>query len=140
MIRRIVTPVALITLMAVSACRGGSEATPAAPLVTHDAFVTSLNGAYIWNCTMTNEAGNGQWQFVLSKSNSSRWTDIILQEAGARYAEDIETRKFGAAVVYTLRDRSKVLIADDGEARGEGQQSTKPHDFPQGQCQRGNEA
>ena len=62
---------------------------------------------------------------------------MTLREAGARFDLDIETRKFGAAVVYKLRDRSEVLIAADGEARGEGQLTTKPNDFPNGQCTRG---
>ena len=85
---------------------------------------------------MTNEAG-AAWRFVLANGTSSRWPPVVLREAGARFALDIETRKFGAAVVYKLRDRSEVLIAADGEARGEGQLTTKPNDFPNGQCTRG---
>ena len=128
----------LIAPMLVAGCLGGGTARTEAPAptVSHDAFVASLNGAYIWNCTMTNEAG-AAWRFVLANGTSSRWTPVVLREAGARYDLDIETRKFGAAVVYKLRDRSEVLIAADGEARGEGQLTTKPNEFPNGQCTRG---
>lgn len=129
----------LLAPMLLAACLGGgssSDRSTTTPLVSHDAFVASLNGAFIWNCTMTNEAGQA-WQFVLAKGTSSRWTPVVLRQAGARFDEDIETRKFGEAIIYKLRDDSEVLIAADGEARGEGQQSTKPNVFPQGQCTRG---
>lgn len=128
----------LIAPMVLAGCLGGGTARndAPAPAVSHDAFVASLNGAYIWNCTMTNDTGQA-WRFVLANGTSSRWTPVVLREVGARFDLDIETRKFGAAVVYRLRDRSEVLIAADGEARGEGQQTTKPNDFPNGQCTRG---
>ena len=128
----------LLALMLLSACLGGgssSDRSPA-PVVSHDAFVASLNGAFIWNCTMTNEAGQA-WQFVLANGTSSRWTPVVLRQAGVQFDEKIETRKFGEAIIYKLGDDSEVLVAADGEARGEGQQSTKPFDFPQGQCVRG---
>ncbi|MEM9269673.1 MAG: hypothetical protein AAGA78_12135 [Pseudomonadota bacterium] len=132
----------LLAMMGLSACLGGGNSSQnnAAPVptVSHDAFVASLGGAYIWNCTMTNDAGQA-WRFVLANSNSSRWTPVVLREAGARFDQDLETKRFGAAMTYTLRDKSVVLVAADGEARGEGQQATKPNDFPQGQCTRGNQ-
>jgi len=126
--------------MALAACLGGGSSTDRAPapLVSHNAFVAWLNGAYIWNCTMTNEAGQA-WQFVLANGSSSRWSQVVLREAGARFDQDTATRKFGEAIIYQLKDRSEVLIAADGEARGEGQQATKPNDFPQGQCSRGSQ-
>jgi hypothetical protein len=137
MTRKLLT---LLSPLALAACLGGSNDEPVAqPLVSHDAFVASLNGAYIWDCSMANNTGQA-WRFVLSKSNSTRWTEVILQEAGARFAQDIETETFGEAMIYRLRDQSQVLVASDGEARGEGQQATKPHDFPQGQCTRGNQS
>ena len=128
----------LMAPMLLAACfgAGNSSDQPTAPVVSHDAFVASLAGAFIWNCTMTNDAGEA-WQFVLANGASSRWTPVVLRQAGARFDEDVATRKFGEAIVYMLRDDSEVLIAADGEARGEGQQSTKPFEFPQGQCVRG---
>ncbi len=86
---------------------------------------------------MTSETKPGVWQFVLTEGGSNRWTPVIIREANERFPQDIETKKFGAAMFYKLRDGSEVLIADDGEARGEGQQTTKPNDFPNGRCTRG---
>ena len=128
----------LMAPMLLAACFGGGNSSdqPTAPVVSHDAFVASLAGAFIWNCTMTNDAGEA-WQFVLANGASSRWTPVVLRQTGERFDQDVETRKFGEAIVYILRDDSEVLIAADGEARGEGQQSTKPFEFPQGQCVRG---
>lgn len=129
----------MIATMGLSACLGGSTGgrdAATAPAVSHDAFVASLNGAYLWNCTMTNDAGEA-WQFVLAKGRDSRWTPVVLRQVGARFDEDIEVARRGAARIYRLRDTSEVLIADDGEARGTGPQATLPKDFPQGQCTRG---
>ena len=132
----------LLAVMGLSACLGGGNDTRSAapaPAVSHDAFVASLGGAYIWNCTMTNDAGNA-WQFVLAHGTSSRWTPVVLRQAGRQFDQDIEVGRLGAARIYRLRDKSQVLVASDGEARGEGQQSTLPNDFPTGQCSRGTQA
>ncbi len=130
----------LLAAMGLSACLGGGgnrDAVPV-PVVSHDAFVASLNGAYMWNCTMTNDTGQA-WRFVLAHGRDSRWTPVVMREAGARFDQDLEVGRLGAARIYRLRDTSEILVADDGEARGTGPQSTKPHDFEQGQCSRGSQ-
>ncbi|MEM6588621.1 MAG: hypothetical protein AAF641_09255 [Pseudomonadota bacterium] len=129
----------LMAAMGLSAClgggTGGQDAAPA-PAVSHDAFLASLNGAYMWNCTMTNDAGQA-WRFVLAHGRDSRWTPVVLREASARFDQDLEVGRLGAARIYRLRDTSEILVADDGEARGQGPQATQPLKFPQGQCTRG---
>ncbi|MEM8647933.1 MAG: hypothetical protein AAGF86_16520 [Pseudomonadota bacterium] len=131
----------LMAAMGLSACLGGGNANRDAapvPTVSHDAFVASLNGAYIWNCTMTNDAGQAT-RFVLAHGTSSRWTPVVLRQAGERFDQDLEVGRLGAARIYRLPD-GDILVADDGEARGEGQQASLPHKFPQGQCTRGTQA
>ncbi|MEO0773331.1 MAG: hypothetical protein AAFZ04_09130 [Pseudomonadota bacterium] len=132
----------VMAAMGVSACMGGGtggrDAAPA-PAVSHDAFVASLNGAYIWNCTMTNDAGQA-WRFVLAHGRDSRWTPVVLREAGAQFDQDLEVARRGAARIYRPRDKSELLVASDGEARGTGSENAKLTEFSEGRCSRGTQA
>ncbi|KZY33115.1 hypothetical protein A3731_20950 [Roseovarius sp. HI0049] len=129
---------ALAILAAVAGCRGaGTDTTPAAPSAGHAQLVASLGNAYIWNCRLQSNRGNPDWQFVLQRVGRDKFSVVVL-EAGRSQPRPIENlREDNAARVYFLRDDSRILIASDGEARGEGNMGSMGAEYTSGTCARG---
>lgn len=129
---------ALAILAAVAGCRGaGTETAQATPQAGHAQTVAALGNAYIWNCRLQSNRGNPDWQFLLQRVGRDKFSVVII-EAGSRQARPIENlREDDAARVYFLRDGSRILVASDGEARGEGQGGSKGAEYTSGTCARG---
>ena len=129
---------ALAILAAVAGCRGaGTETAQATPQAGHAQTVAALGNASIWNCRLQSNRGNPDWQFLLQRVGRDKFSVVII-EAGSRQARPIENlREDDAARVYFLRDGSRILVASDGEARGEGQGGSKGAEYTSGTCARG---
>ncbi|MEQ8291597.1 MAG: hypothetical protein RIA08_05265 [Roseovarius sp.] len=129
---------ALAVLAAVAGCRGaGTDTAQPSVQAGHAQMVASLGNAYIWNCRLQSNRGNPDWQFVLQRVGRDKFSVVVL-EAGHSQPRPIENlREDNAARVYFLRDGSRILVASDGEARGEGQGGSMGAEYTSGACARG---
>jgi hypothetical protein len=136
-----------MALIALAGCGGseigtgpGAGPTTTAPMVTQDshaALVASLGNQYAWNCTMQNSRGGAPWRFMLTREEVGRYVEVRLLEVGHPRPWKLVERKEGAALEYTLGNNGMVTIADDGEARGFGQDNELGNIFKQGRCTKG---
>ncbi len=131
----------LAALLGLGACGSvpsfGPEPAPARPAVSHDAMVASMAGNYTWNCTLQNPEGTAQWRFVLQQQKRRRVPETFQVEAGRDWDEQVRVTNDGAALVYEMKDKGKVLVASDGEVIGTGPSRSRAAQYPTGWCTRG---
>lgn len=126
-------------LAVVAGCRGaGTDTAQTAPVGTgHAQMVADLGNNYIWNCRFQSNRGNPDWRFVLQRVGASKFSVVVL-EAGKSQRRPIENlREDDAARVYFLHDGSSILVASDGEARGDGDFGSMGAEYNSGNCVRG---
>lgn len=135
----------LAVLAAVAGCRSaGTDTTPttaaSSSATGHAQMVASLGNNYMWNCRLQSKWGNPDWQFVLQRVGRDKFS-VVVREAGRRQPRPIENlREDNAARVYFLRDGSRILVASDGEVRGEGDMGSQGNEYTSGDCTRGGQA
>ena len=126
-----------VVLAAVAGCRGAVPEAPRVSLGSHAQILASLGNAYLWNCQFQSKWGNPDWRFVLQQGRSSDRFDVNVYQAGEPTRQIENIRSDGAALIYFLQDGSNILIASDGEARGEGEHGSKGHEYNSGRCVKG---
>jgi len=126
-------------MLALAAGCGGPDpaANPAATRAAHEQMVASLSGEYIWDCTLTSETGFAPWHFVLQREGAGAARDVVVREAGNPLARTVTVRKDAAARIYLMQDRSRILIASDGEVQLGGESIARAKDYSAGSCRKG---
>jgi len=128
----------VLTLAGLAGC--GTTAPPPDPATdraAHDRMVAGLDGLYIWDCTLTSEDGRPPWRFVLQRQGQGQWQDVVMLEAGEPPSGWVEVQKDKAARIYLMQDKSRFLVASDGEVRVEGQGAARSTDYDTGRCRKG---
>ena len=135
MIRIIVT--LLIAMALVAACGKRSKNAPEwEPKDDSEVMSFSAENDYIWDCTLESPQGSFLRRFVISWQKEDLRKHVRLYSTN-KPSQRLKIETIGAANIFTLRDRSNILITADGEVYGEGT-GLKPGDREfSGMCKRG---
>ena len=81
----------------------------------HGAFVASLGGDFMWDCTLTAPASGYPAQFVLQRQDLRLRPAVFMITAASGRGEVVTIEEDDFARIYTLPDSSRILVASDGE-------------------------
>ncbi|MCY4207138.1 MAG: hypothetical protein OXD29_04200 [Roseovarius sp.] len=135
MVRIIVT--LLVVMALTTACGKRLKSTPKwEPKDDSEVKNLSVDNDYIWDCALETPQGSFPRRFVISWQRDGLRKNVRLYSANAP-SQRLKVETIGAANIFTLRDRSNILIASDGEIYGEGNDVDPGDREPSGMCKRG---
>ena len=119
--------------MTLSACLGRPSARPV--IVDQNSLSSADRSAVLWDCVLDSTNSAEQWRFMLVRDPSGKEVNFV-EPGNPRISRTLLNRN-GEAQIYTLPDKSEVLVASDGEVIATGPGRAKASTFTSGRCTRG---
>ncbi|WP_135505491.1 hypothetical protein [Roseovarius aestuariivivens] len=109
---------AIGALIALAGCQGtgtGAAVKPTQRVTSHASLAASLGQNVIWDCTLSEKAGNYPPQFFVQRQQTNLRPFVMMLEAGAARPQQLEVQPDNFARRYSLPDSSAILVSSSGE-------------------------